>query len=102
MQPTLADWLNRKAKGPAPKKRLPKVAKRNASRFRCYAKEAKAYKLAHPFCGICHDGKTTDVHHTKGRGPFLLDQSTWLPVCRPCHIWVHAMPKEARELGLLA
>jgi hypothetical protein len=43
----------------------------------------------------------TDVHHMKGRlGGNYLDDNTWLPVCRECHDWIHAHPREARELGL--
>lgn len=54
---------------------------------------------------ICHAKlhcctlKTTDVHHMKGRGKYLLDTSTWLPVCRKCHMWIETHPEEAKELG---
>jgi predicted HNH restriction endonuclease len=30
-----------------------------------------------------------------------LVQSTWLPVCRNCHDWIHANPGEARIMGWL-
>jgi hypothetical protein len=42
----------------------------------------------------------TDVHHKKGRGKYLLDTITWLPVCRNCHHWIEEHPKEAKELNL--
>ena len=54
---------------------------------------------------ICHAKlhcctlKTTDVHHMKGRGKYLLDTSTWLPVCRNCHMWIEEHPIDAKELG---
>ena len=35
------------------------------------------------------------------RDAFYLVQSTWLAVCRNCHDWVHAHPKESRALGYL-
>lgn len=41
----------------------------------------------------------TDVHHKRGRGTYLLDISTWLPVCRNCHNWIENNPKDAKELG---
>ncbi len=46
----------------------------------------------------------TDVHHTyagANRDAFYLVQSTWLAVCRNCHDWVHAHPKESRAFGYL-
>jgi len=54
---------------------------------------------------ICHAKlhcctlKTTDVHHMKGRGKYLLDTSTWLPVCRKCHMYIETHTEEAKELG---
>lgn len=47
---------------------------------------------------------TMDVHHTfsgKDRAKHYLDVDTWLAVSRNGHNWIHANPKEARELGYL-
>ena len=48
-----------------------------------------------------HVGKrirpTQDVHHAKGRGKYLLDESTWLPVCRWCHDFIHNNVKWSYE-----
>jgi len=41
----------------------------------------------------------TDVHHKHGRGVYHLEISTWLPVCRNCHMWIEEHPAEAYELG---
>jgi hypothetical protein len=49
-----------------------------------------------PICTI----QATDIHHKKGRGPFLLDISTWIAVCRVCHTYIELHPIEAKELGL--
>ena len=46
-------------------------------------------------CGI----RATDVHHMKGRGKYLLDINTWLPVCRNCHNWIENNPSDSYELG---
>jgi len=52
-------------------------------------------------CEVCMKAKTSDVHHTKGRGRFYMDVDTWLSVCRPCHDKIHKEPKWAREKGYL-
>lgn len=44
-------------------------------------------------------GEATDVHHSRGRGKYLNDTSTWLPLCRSCHIYIETHPKEAKERG---
>tara|TARA_R110002012_G_scaffold316651_1_gene531854 strand:- start:254 stop:523 length:270 start_codon:yes stop_codon:yes gene_type:complete len=55
--------------------------------------------------GICHAKihrctlHATDIHHKKGRGEYHLDTSTWLPVCRNCHMWIEENPSDAYELG---
>jgi hypothetical protein len=42
----------------------------------------------------------TDVHHKAGRvGKNFLDESTWLPVCRQCHMWIEEHPIESKEKG---
>ncbi len=43
--------------------------------------------------------QATDVHHMKGRGKYHLDTTTWLPVCRNCHMWIETNPEDAKELG---
>lgn len=83
-----------------PRKRIPRVSKRNRKNFDAYAREATAFKKANSSCEIC-SGKTEDVHHRKGRGPYLRDQSTWMAVCRRCHDWIHEHPAEAKEKGWL-
>lgn len=41
-------------------------------------------------------------HHMKRRGKFLCDKSTFLGLCRSCHIdWLHNNEEEARRLGYL-
>ena len=41
----------------------------------------------------------TDVHHKAGRGEHMLDQSTYMAVCRSCHQWIELHPNEAKEKG---
>jgi len=67
-----------------------------------YSKLRKEFLLKYP---VCHAKihkcslHTTDVHHKKGRGKYHLDVSTWLPVCRNCHMWIETHPEDATELG---
>ena len=67
-----------------------------------YSKRRIKYLTDKP---ICHAKihkcsiHATDVHHKKGRGEFHLDESTWLPVCRNCHMWIETHPIESYELG---
>lgn len=74
--------------------------------MKAYGRRAKAWKLERPRClavipeAICLLW-TRDMHHTKGRGPFLMDETTWLPVCRHCHDYIHNHANWAREKGFL-
>lgn len=67
-----------------------------------YSKLRKEHLESHPICQAkifdCSIN-STDIHHTKGRGKYLNDTSTWLSVCRNCHNWIEEHPEEARELG---
>ncbi len=91
-------WLDRKPAGPKPKKRLPRVTKKRAKQLREYSVRAAAFKRANPHCQSCGK-RTRDVHHTLGRGPNLLNESSWMALCRPCHRWCHENPGDARAKG---
>lgn len=119
---TLKEWLERKPKGPAPRRPLPRSTKRIApigAKAKRTAGEYRAAVLAHlrqnPHCQIgpvikaagfdvlCLD-TATHVHHTRGRGRFLCDRTTFRSSCSgECHPqWVHASNvAEATALGLL-
>ena len=90
-----------------------------------YARLQKEFLAAHPFCQVflhkrgIHEAyllvcfrfgigpriskipASTEIHHKKGRGKYLLDTSTWMAVSRDAHLWIHDNPKEARELGYI-
>ena len=72
-----------------------------------YSKLRKRFLTDFSLCQIAVKGcsvNATDVHHTyagANRDAFYLVQSTWLAVCRNCHDWVHAHPKESRAFGYL-
>ena len=81
---------------------LKRESKRLARRNRTYSQMRKEYLSERRVCRAKIDNcnnVATDIHHKKGRGLFLLDTETWLPVCRNCHEWIENNPSEAYELG---
>ena len=67
-----------------------------------YKKKRNLFLTENPNCQARLPGctlKSTDVHHKKGRGKYLLDTSTWLSCCRKCHTWIELNPLMAKELG---
>lgn len=68
-----------------------------------YSTMRKVFLDTHSMCQAHLGGCTTystDVHHKVGRGKNTLDSTTWIAVCRNCHIWIETHPIEAKELGL--
>jgi hypothetical protein len=55
-----------------------------------------------PICGKSGQHQATDIHHVRGRvGPLLLDQRSFIYVCRTAHQWIGNNPAKAKELGLI-
>ncbi|MHA4844460.1 hypothetical protein ACX0G7_09860 [Flavitalea antarctica] len=84
-------------------KPINKVSKRQAGLLAEYNRKLIPFKKKNPTCKATLTGcshKTTDVHHMKGRGKYLLDVSTWLPTCRNCHCTIEQDPALAKSLGL--
>lgn len=74
------------------------------SKLSSYSKLRGNYLLQNPNCKARLKGcqlSATDIHHTEGRiGDKLNDSSTWIPVCRSCHIFIEENPIAAKNLGL--
>lgn len=90
---------------PKPAKPLAPKSEKQLSLEKQYLKQLKVWMKKHPFCKaklkqVGCGGATEDCHHSRGRGEYLLDESTWVPVCRKCHTWIEAHPEEAKALGL--
>jgi len=67
-----------------------------------YRTVRKAFLACNPVCKaslVKCTVKATDVHHMKGRGKYHLDTTTWLAVCRPCHMFIEENPDLANEFG---
>lgn len=90
-----------------PKRIAPRGTKRIAS-DRIYFNRAYKFKQLHPICEVRLQGCshiTTDVHHLYSgmdRSKYMLDESTWLGVCRNCHTNLHDnfSSDELVEMGL--
>lgn len=51
------------------------------------------------FCAVYPHLPSSEVHHSRGRGKYLNDVSTWLAVSREGHNWIEANPALSRERG---
>lgn len=97
----LIDKARQKSKEP---RKIPnKVSEKRKELNKEYFRLVEQFKKDNPQCKPRINGhctiSTEDPHHTKGRGVYLLDVSTWLPVCRSCHTYIESHPKEAIERG---
>lgn len=50
-------------------------------------------------CMVYHFRKATTIHHSRGRGKYLLDESTWIPCSMEGHTRIELNPQWAREKG---
>jgi len=86
---------------------IPRVSAKRKKKDAEYLKLRERYLTDNPLCKVKVDGcshSATDIHHTyagSNRDAFYLVQSTWIPVCRSCHNWIHGNPKEARVMNYL-
>ena len=95
----------REERRPKPIKKIVKINQRSAKGRRedkLYSELRSKFLTEHPVCEARLDdctGKTTEVHHKKARGIWLLIAKYFLPVCNNCHRWIETHPKEAKEKG---
>jgi hypothetical protein len=90
---------------------LRRVSSKRARENRIYLKLAAEHLLKHPFCQCCsllwpeskvEPHRATQCHHSKGRGKYFLDKSTYRSACGASHHYIHfENPNHAREVGLL-
>ena len=95
------------------KTRLRRTSPKYGRKLRVYSARRKIFLQLHPTCeirpilfacGILTNclRKSTQVHHTHGRGKYLNDESTWLASCSgECHGFVKNHQDIARRIGLL-
>ena len=92
----------RRAKKEKKRYKIQPYSKKRRETNKIYNEEARAYKKGHAKCEtaspVC-TGKTQGVHHTRGRGKYLLDKETWEAACNACNDYVEAHPQWAIENG---
>jgi hypothetical protein len=103
-------WMSKSSttKPVEPRQKLAQRSDKRIEQDKIYSEKRKKFLEEHPMCqihisGICTT-YSTDVHHTyagANRNEFYLDELTWKASCRMCHGWVHANPKQSREMNLL-
>lgn len=93
-----------KKKNQEPRKLPNKVSPKREELNKEYFKLVEQFKKDNPNCNARINnyctGKTDDPHHSRGRGVYLLDVSTWIPVCRSCHNYIEQHPSDAMKRGL--
>lgn len=98
------DRCRRPPKHKPKRKPIKRFSAKRTRENKSYSTLRKEFLEAHPQCEaglkMCRH-EATDVHHMAGRvGDKLLDTDSWLPVCRPCHLWLESHPEQAKVLGL--
>ena len=83
-------------------KSLPKISKKKAIENQEYSILRVEFLTKHPTCQAKLPGCTVmscDVHHSRGRGKYTLDVSTWFALCRACHVYIEMNLDVAKEYG---
>jgi len=86
-------------------KPIRQVSSKQAKLNRAYLVIRNEYMKAHKVCEARLPGCTynaTECHHSKGRGEFMLDQTSYKALCHACHVYIELHPKEAKIIGLSA
>jgi len=82
-------------------KKIKPISDRKAEQLKIYRKERDSYLKEIDKCERCGI-EASEIHHKNGRtNERLYDSNFFMSSCRPCHNWIHANPKEAREQGYL-
>jgi len=88
-----------------PRAKVKKVSDKRKVINEEYFKLVEQFKIDNPYCeakinNFCTQN-TEDPHHSRGRrGAYLMDTSTWIPVCRSCHRYIEDHPLDSQKRGL--
>lgn len=95
--------LKQKVKQSEPRKKVNPVSEKQKGKNAEYNARVKEWKMENPECKAkCNQyctKDTDDCQHLRGRGKYLMDETTWMPVCRSCHTYIGDHSKEAYEKG---
>lgn len=109
-----AELLERKSKKPRKKaktsqkppeckrKAIRKVSDKRKAENKAYLKIRARFLETHPYCMVCFNSLSTQVHHQRGKeGPWLTDVSEFLSVCFACHERIETNREWATKQGYL-
>ncbi len=88
------------------KKPVKKVSAKRVEENKEYDKARKEYLAQHKVCEaqVATDctGVSQDIHHRRGRNSKddRINPNHFVAVCRKCHLFLHAHPIQAKQLGL--
>lgn len=92
----------REKKGVIKERKIKRVSDKLSKELKIYAAKRIIFLAENTQCFAKYNGcygEVTDIHHSRGRGKYLNDITTWLPLCRSCHNYIETHPKEAKERG---
>jgi hypothetical protein len=92
----------REERRPKSIKKQPKIKHRStkgAKEDKIYLELNRKYLKEHPICECCQVAKSTEVHHRKGRGIWLLIVKYFMAICRACHREIENNPEWAKANG---
>lgn len=102
MNPDLKPFsLRKQVKSSKVRRPIRRRSKRMSAAARLYQQKRKWFLIEHPLCQVFKDRPATEIHHRKGRGKYLLDETTWLAVSAEAHRKIHDNPKWSYEKGYL-
>jgi hypothetical protein len=94
-------------KKPKTERKKPKPKSKSHAINLEYGRLRKQFMLEHRQCqfvdeaGVRCREASTECHHRRGRGKYMLEVSTWMALCSQCHRRIHENPKMAKSLGYL-
>lgn len=83
-------------------KQIKKVSTRQQKLNAAYKVLRDQFMKKHPTCQarLAHcTGVSTECHHSRGRGEYLLDDSTFFALCGNCHRYLETHPEISKALG---
>jgi len=87
------------------KARLKPVSRKMSALKKQYMKQREVFLKSNPHCELLlatgNSMPATEIHHKKGRGKYLLDETTWMAVSSTAHRIIHDNPKWAKEQGYI-
>ena len=101
----IVDKRNKKKNSSPAKKKynyIKPISDSMAEKLAVYRPLRDKYMLQHTICQFkdCQS-HSNDLHHIRGRGPYLSEVTYFMAICRPHHQWIDVNTKEARKLGYL-